>query len=143
MVLLDVRLAVDYAKQHAEGAANVPLFRITAGDEKWDKIKRAVMAGLFMKATERDPEFVENVRKLVPNKNTKVIVMCSIGGTLETVVKVASTGKVNKNDLDRTYGRESRSLKAIYELKRAGYKNVVHMEGGLSEWRYNGLPLEP
>ena len=143
VVLLDVRLAVDYAKQHAEGAANVPLFRITAGDEKWDKIKRAVMAGLFMKATERDPGFVENVRKLVPNKNTKVIVMCSIGGTLETVVKVASTGKVNKNDLDRTYGRESRSLKAIYELKRAGYKNVVHMEGGLSEWRYNGLPLEP
>lgn len=143
VVLLDVRLAKDFAKQRAEGAVNVPLFRITAGDDKWDKIKRVVMAGLFMNATERDPDFVENVRKIAPNKNTKIIVMCSIGGTLETVIKVASTGKVNKNDLDRTYGRESRSLKAVYELKRAGYKNIVHMEGGLSDWRFNGLPLEP
>lgn len=38
-------------------------------------------------------------------------------------------------------GRETRSLKACYELLRAGWKDVVHMEGGLSQWRYEGLPL--
>jgi rhodanese-related sulfurtransferase len=142
-ILMDVRLAVDFEKQHAQGAQNVPLFRITAGDSKWDNIKRVVMAGLNMKATERDPDFIKNVDALTGGrKGTKIIVMCSIGGTLDTVVKVKSTGKSTATDVDRTYGRESRSLKACYELMRAGYRNVVHMEGGLGEWRYNGLPLE-
>ena len=96
-----------------------------------------------MKATERDPDFIENVNALVKNnKRRKIIVMCNIGGTLDTVIKVASTGKLTKTDKDRSFGRESRSLKACYELLRAGYKNVVHLEGGLSEWRYKGYPLD-
>lgn len=141
-VLLDVRLAVDYENQHAQGAKNVPLFRITAGNSQWDTIKKVVMAGLNMKATERDPDFVKNVDALVQGKKrTKIIVMCAIGGTLDTVVKVASTGKITKTDKDRSFGRESRSLKACYELMRAGYTNVIHMEGGFSQWRHQGYPL--
>ncbi|WPT14114.1 Rhodanese-like domain-containing protein 14 [Picochlorum sp. SENEW3] len=142
-LLLDVRLAMDFENQHAQGAENVPLFRITAGNSSWDNVKRVVMAGLNMKATERDPDFIENVNALVKNnKRRKIIVMCNIGGTLDTVIKVASTGKLTKTDKDRSFGRESRSLKACYELLRAGYKNVVHLEGGLSEWRYKGYPLD-
>jgi rhodanese-related sulfurtransferase len=45
-ILLDVRLAMDFEKEHAEGALNVPLFRITAGNSNWDNVKRVVMAGL-------------------------------------------------------------------------------------------------
>lgn len=142
-VLLDVRLAVDYENQHAQGAKNVPLFRITAGNSQWDTIKKVVMAGLNMKATERDPDFVKNVDALVQGKKrTKIIVMCAIGGTLDTVVKVASTGKITKTDKDRSFGRESRSLKACYELMRAGYTNVIHMEGGFSQWRHQGIPWQ-
>lgn len=142
-VLLDVRLAADFENQHARGAENVPLFRITAGNSSWDNVKRVVMAGLNMKATERDPDFIENVNALVKkNKRKKIIVMCNIGGTLDTVIRVASTGKLTKTDKDRSFGRESRSLKACYELLRAGYTNVVHLEGGLSEWRYKGYPLD-
>jgi len=141
-VLLDVRLAMDYENQHALGAENVPLFRITAGNSQWDTIKRVVMAGLNMKATERDPDFIKNVDALLNGKKrTKIIVMCSIGGTLDTVVKVASTGKITKTDKDRSFGRESRSLKACYELMRAGYTNVIHLEGGFSQWRHQGYPL--
>lgn len=50
-ILLDVRLAIDFESEHAKGAENVPLFRITAGNSNWDKVKRVVMAGLNMRAT--------------------------------------------------------------------------------------------
>ena len=139
--LVDVRLAIDYEKEHAAGAVSVPLFRITAGNENWDKIKRVVMAGLNMKATERNPNFVKTMEETVKSKRKKVIVMCTIGGTLDTVVRVKSTGKKTETDKDRAFGRESRSLKACYELMRAGYSDVVHLEGGLSEWRYQGFPI--
>lgn len=33
--IVDVRLAADYEKQHAEGAINVPLYRYVAGTEFW------------------------------------------------------------------------------------------------------------
>ena len=50
-VLLDVRLGIDFESEHAAGAINVPLFRLTAGDGTWDKVKRVVMAGLNMRPT--------------------------------------------------------------------------------------------
>jgi hypothetical protein len=62
-----------------------------------------------------------------------------VGGTLDTVVRVASTGKQAK-DPDRSFGRETRSLKAVYELMSAGYSNVLHLKGGLSQWRCGAAP---
>lgn len=38
-------------------------------------------------AAERDPEFLQKFEKVAP-KNKKVIVMCAVGGTLDTIVKV-------------------------------------------------------
>ena len=29
-----------------------------------------------------------------------------------------------------------------YLCVQAGFKDVVHLEGGLSQWRYDGLPME-
>jgi rhodanese-related sulfurtransferase len=140
--LIDVRLGMDFEKEHVAGATSVPLFRITAGNEQWDKIKRVVMAGLNMRATERDPAFIDNMLTAVGgNKRKKVIVMCSVGGTLDTVVRVASTGKKTETDKDRAFGRETRSLKACYELMRAGFTDVIHLEGGLAEWRHQGYPM--
>ena len=96
------------------------------------------------------------------------------------------SGKVFKSDPDRAFGRESRSLKACYELYevggvgliatrgfectvavlyasctmrdqlfaiclmvkqkiavlQAGYKNIVHVDGGFPQWRYDQLPTE-
>lgn len=72
-----------------------------------------------------------------PRHPPEVIVACSVGGTLDTIVRVAANGKSAK-DPDRSFGRETRSLKAAYELLQAGYSNVVHLQGGLSSWRYNG-----
>lgn len=142
-MLMDVRLGLDYENEHAEGAVSVPLFRLTAGNEKWDKIKKIVMAGLNMRPTERDPNFLENATAAVGgNKRKKVIVMCTVGGTLDTVVRVSTTGKSTATDKDRAFGRESRSLKACYELMQGGFTNVLHLKGGLGEWRFQGYPIE-
>lgn len=47
-------------------------------------------------------------------------------------------------DPERAFGRESRSLKAIYELYEAGWSlnNIRHVEGGFQQWKYQGLPVE-
>lgn len=143
-VLIDVRLAKAYTAQHAKGAISVPMYQITPGNATMDKVKRFVMASLAMDATERIVEFPQNVEKAVGSKRKKIIVMCDLGGTLDTVVKVERSGKVNENDPDRAFGRETRSLKACYELLKYGFseKDVYHLKGGLGTWRYNGFPLE-
>jgi len=39
-------------------------------------------------------------------------------------------------------GFQSRSLKAAYYLRRAGFSKVSYMQGGLSRWIREDLPLE-
>ncbi len=47
--------------------------------------------------------------------------MCSLGGTMLVGTKPREmSGKVFKSDPDRAFGRESRSLKACYELYEVG-----------------------
>jgi len=142
---LDIRLAEDFAKEHIEGALNAPLFRVIPNDtgRLFDTIKRIAMAGIAMKATERNPDFLSEAERVLGSRNTPVIVYCPPGGTMETKI----TGVKVKNypdgfaDKDRSFGRESRSLKACYELMSAGFKNVYHLEGGMSKWRYDGRPM--
>jgi hypothetical protein len=50
------------------------------------------------------------------------------------------------DDLDRSFGRESRALKACYELLLEGWRagnggNMVFLAGGTQQWRYQGLPM--
>ncbi|MEW5319225.1 MAG: hypothetical protein WDW38_010390 [Sanguina aurantia] len=140
--LVDVRAARDYELEHAEGAVNVPLYRPVAGNEFWDVLKRVAMAGFAMQATERNPDFVEVALEKL-RKNEKIIIMCNIGGTLETLFK-PSSHKKGINDPDRAFGRESRSLKAAYEIIEAGgwnASNVVFVEGGVQMWRHRGFPV--
>lgn len=50
-------------------------------------------------------------------KNQKIILMCAIGGTLTTGVNLRPDKYPNGiEDPDRSFGRESRCLKAAYEL---------------------------
>eukprot|EP00873_Tetraselmis_striata_P022142 jgi/Tetstr1/442406/TSEL_030532.t1 len=138
-ILVDVRDPFSFARNHAEGSVNVPLFRGVQGNTAFDNVKKLVMAGFAMRATERNPEFQQDAIATLP-KNKKIIVSCAIGGSLVTT-RTGNKGKVYK-DPERAFGRESRSLKACYELYQAGYKNIVHLEGGIQQWRYQGYPVE-
>lgn len=140
--LLDVRLAEDYEVEHAEGAINVPLYRRTAGNETWDVMKKLFLGFLAMKATESNPDFISQVDKaLRGKKRQKVIVMCAVGGTLDTITRNTVTGKTCATDKERAFGRETRSLKACYQLMVNGYGDVVHLDGGLGVWRHEDYPL--
>jgi rhodanese-related sulfurtransferase len=109
-----------------------------------------------MVATERNPEFLKDAERALGGKNTlgplpflgsgkKIIVYCGVGGTLEVGVKPWSPERTKsfKDDPERMFGRESRSLKACYELGLVGgFKGVTHLRGGLSQWRHDGFPVE-
>lgn len=58
-------------------------------------------------------DFAEQVSKL--DKDKPVMVYCMAGG---------------------------RSAAAANELKKIGFKNVIDLEGGMTNWRANGLPEE-
>lgn len=94
--------------------------------------------------TERDPDFSDKVVAALGRNahRTRVIVVCGVGGTLETAVTVASTGKVAHNDPDRAFGRESRALKACYELLKAKFSKVEFLKGGHGSWRHGGFPMD-
>lgn len=141
--LVDVRLADDFEQSHVKGAINLPLYRYVEGDTVWDNLKRLAMAGFAMKATERNPNYIQDCLKVV-KKNQKLIVMCAIGGTLDTIVSYRREKKLFP-DPDRAFGRESRSLKAAYEfLVQGGWSvnNLMFLEGGVQQWRHQGLPMD-
>ncbi|KAG2482004.1 hypothetical protein HYH03_019042 [Edaphochlamys debaryana] len=141
--IVDVRLASEYEKEHAEGAVSVPAFRFTAGTSAADTFKKVAMAiGFAMRATERNPEFTQEAAQAL-GKGSKILVMCSIGGTLDTLLDLRAGVKAPIRDAERSFGRESRALKACYELIKSGWNpnNIFWVDGGLQQWRYNGLPV--
>ncbi|KAK9803685.1 hypothetical protein WJX72_012000 [[Myrmecia] bisecta] len=140
-VLVDARVQRHYDEEHATGAVCLPLFRPVQGKTWLDTIKRVAVGSMAMEATERDPEFQAKALELL-DKNQKVIVYCGLGGTLHVGVKPWAPGRRAYNDPDRAFGRESRSLKACHELILAGFTDVIHLEGGLGQWRHEGFPTE-
>ena len=69
---------------------------------------------------ERNPNFRKDALAALP-KNKTIAVMCSLGGTMLVGTKPrAMSGNVLTSAPDRVFGRESRSLKACYELYEVG-----------------------
>lgn len=57
---------------------------------------------------------IDSVLNKVPNKNETIVVYCSIGVRSETIA---------------------------YKLKKAGYKSVFNLYGGIFEWKNHNLPV--
>lgn len=74
-ILLDVRSPQEYKEGHLDGSINIPLYNIE-----------------------------DNVKKVIKNVDTPIIVYCQSGG---------------------------RSKKALEILKKEGYSNLYNIEGGL------------
>ncbi len=72
-----------------------------------------------MPAAERNDDFRQDALNQLP-KDKAIIVYCGLGGTIQTGTKpVKLSGKTFKDDPDRQFGRETRSLKACFELFEA------------------------
>ncbi|KAF7830753.1 rhodanese-like domain-containing protein 14, chloroplastic [Senna tora] len=126
-VILDVRPEAEFKEAHPAGAINVQIYRLIKEWTAWDIARRAAFAffGIFS-GTEENPEFIQNVEAKI-DKNAKVIVACSAGGTMKPSQSLPE-------------GQQSRSLIAAYLLVLNGYTNVFHMEGGLYSWFKEELP---
>ncbi|MEP1486968.1 MAG: rhodanese-like domain-containing protein [Algibacter sp.] len=57
---------------------------------------------------------IDTLQNRVPNKNSKIVVYCSLGIRSEDVAE---------------------------KLKKAGYNNVENLYGGIFEWKNNNLPI--
>ena len=57
---------------------------------------------------------INNVEEIIPNKNAKIVVYCSVG------IRSESIGD---------------------SLKKAGYKHVKNLYGGIFEWKSNDFPV--
>ncbi|KAJ7520960.1 hypothetical protein O6H91_19G032100 [Diphasiastrum complanatum] len=75
------------------------------------------------------------------HRSKQVIVLCSIGGTLLTYVERTGPKAKRYADPERMFGRQSRSLKAAYELQEENFTNVTHLKGGLNDWIHEGYPV--
>lgn len=128
--LIDVRPEGEYKEVHPKGAKNAQIYRLIKDWTAWNILRRAGFAffGIFA-GTEENPDFLADVEALGLNKDSKVIVACSFGGT-------------TKPSQNFTEGKESRSLIAAYVLARAGYSNVLHLDGGLQTWFREDFPVE-
>lgn len=128
--------------------ANCPLYRQVQEPTEsfWKLLKVLFFSGLAMRPTEVDDSFVSNVSEAIGQtgaampKQLMPIVFCDTGGTLDT--RKYSAVKGYENDPFKAAGVESRSLRACWTLRtQLGLRNVLHLQGGLTEWRRYGLPM--
>ncbi|KAH0748815.1 hypothetical protein KY290_028047 [Solanum tuberosum] len=82
-VILDVRPEAEFKEAHPEGAINVQIYRLIKEWTAWDITRRVAFAffGIFS-GTEENPEFLQLVESKI-NKDAKIIVACSSGGTMK------------------------------------------------------------
>lgn len=132
VTVVDIRPAGEFTKSRIPGAVNVEFFRLIEG---WDptRVARRALYAFFgvLNGTEFNPDFFTEFEQLVPDKRSRIILYCNIGGSLEP------TGPSE-------FGQQSRSLTAAYELLRAGYNagSIQILQGGMYEWKRSGRETE-
>jgi rhodanese-related sulfurtransferase len=135
--LLDVREPEVYAKAHASGAVNVPLYSpMEAPQDAFDRLRQVYFSLFGLRVPVRNDDFVAQVQRAVGGrKDAPIIVMCQTGGTLETAAERKVRAPNLPGPVYGKFGAASRSLMAAHELQQAGFTRVSHAEGGFSRWR--------
>ena len=146
--VLDVNNESQFVEGHIKDSVSVPLYiEVEEKRTLWIPLLTLnavtnILTGSNTRPKVRSETFVEDCKKaLGSDMNQSIVVTCGRGGTLST----GGNGKFDKEGKQvvlQKNGIESSSLRAAYELMEAGYKNVVHLEGGNSAWNYANLPME-
>lgn len=128
--VVDIRPKGDFEKARVPGATNVQFYQLISGWSVRQIWRRAGFAFFgVLNGTELNPEFMQQMEQVAPQKSSPVILICNVGGSLEP------TGPSR-------FGRQSRSLIAAYELMRAGWTDVQVLKGGFSGWASSERPIE-
>jgi rhodanese-related sulfurtransferase len=142
--LLDVREPEVYAKAHASGAVNVPLYApLETPQDAFDRLRQVYFALFGLRVPQRNEAFAEQVLRAVGGrKDAPIIVQCQTGGTLETTAERKIRAPNLPGPVYGKFGAASRSLMAAHELQQAGFTRVSHADGGFSRWRSDDLDVE-
>jgi len=136
LAVLDVRPSADFEGLRPPGLAtsggvvvNVPLYLPITKTDAPSLIRRAAFAFFGIAGTEPNPDFDAQALAALRGKR-RALVLCATGGSL-----VPKEGAA--------WGFSSRSLKAIWRLRRAAagaggggasVPRLVHVEGGMRTW---------
>ena len=110
--------------------------------KRWQGMMLCTKDGL----KQRDWRFTRSFAERFPDKSAPIIVGCKTGGDIamepiriETDPTTGRTRQVIPEGSSQ-YGDKSKSnsLMAIYELQQAGYKNLYHLDGGVTKWCVDG-----
>lgn len=132
-VLLDIRLAEDYAESHPAGSVSCPAFRVINNDGGGgiqSMLKMLVMRANGVNPTEAHPDFP--AMAVAASSDKVVILACEAGGTPFATPNFPT-------------GKASRSLKACWKLIYSGAlpaERVMHLSGGVLAWFKEGLPMQ-
>lgn len=89
-------------------------------------------------SAESDPDFGTKAAAQL-DKRKKIIVYCGRGGTIKTGFGNEKTGKFFKDDPERAFGIESRSLKACHELFEVSSVLDISCLSVLAAWKQPGM----
>mmetsp|Transcript_189 Transcript_189/g.595 ORF Transcript_189/g.595 Transcript_189/m.595 type:complete len:335 (-) Transcript_189:151-1155(-) len=145
--LADVRPRIEFAEFAAEDTnepldvRNVPYFvphRSVA--KRWQGYFLCTKDGL----KERDPGFTSSFARKFPDRHAPIVVACKTGGDLSlapvTVDPVTKRQVFPEGSSQYVDYSKSNSLMALYELQQAGYTNLFHLQGGVTNWCASGEP---
>eukprot|EP00976_Prorocentrum_cordatum_P078261 1183035-Prorocentrum_minimum.AAC.3 len=83
LIVLDVREPQDFRDYRIDGAINVPLYTELKVTDVTSFMRRAIFATNGMTGTQLNPNFMKEVQEKIPNKDARIGVICSSGGTVE------------------------------------------------------------
>jgi|TARA_B110000305_G_scaffold215992_1_gene254031 rhodanese-related sulfurtransferase len=93
---------------------------------------------------ERDPGFTSSFARKFPDRHAPIVVACKTGGDLSlapvTVDPVTKRQVFPEGSSQYVDYSKSNSLMALYELQQAGYTNLFHLQGGVTNWCASGEP---
>ena len=146
-LLLDVREPEEFARGHAAGAENVPLYsRQSQAADAFDRLRAVYFALFGLRVPVRNERFAEEVLELAKSKGgglrTTLIVLCQVGGTLETTEERRIRAPRLPAPIYGRWGAASRSLFACDELYEAGFGSILHVAGGFNSWCADGMETE-
>lgn len=134
-----VDISAKYYLQHIKDSVHVPLYKTIRAKDTLTSLDSLLSKVTLLDWGTINKNFPATAQDILGKEDRMIIVACMAGGSLTTNIDNKDKARdVNKN---ASPGIKSRSLRGAYELIQAGYTNVAHLEGGITAWKAEDLPM--
>ena len=84
---------------------------------------------------------IHSTPNLSLNPNRNPIGIFPLDKTIKQLIVICEIGGDLKVGAGKPFGRQSRSLKAVYLLRKLGYSKIALVKDGMIGWRQAGLSM--